>query len=91
MVRIVGGEVGGGEVAVMEARPRLRLANRQQLRLEPLDLESLLEADHPARAIWRVLEGLDLSRFEESIKAREGVAGRTRPTRRFCSGCGCMG
>jgi transposase len=71
MVRIV-----GGEVAVMEARPRLRLANRQQLRLEPFDLESLLEADHPARAIWRVLEGMDLSRFEESIKAREGVAGQ---------------
>jgi len=60
----------------MEEAVRLREANRKQLILHPTDLEGLLEAEHPARAIWRVLEGLALGRFEESIKAREGSAGR---------------
>jgi transposase len=60
----------------MEEAVRLREANRKQLILHPTDLDGLLEAEHPARAIWRVLEGLALGRFEESIKAREGSAGR---------------
>ena len=60
----------------MEEAVRLREANRRQLILHPTDLDGLLEAEHPARAIWRVLEGLDLERFAESIRAREGSAGR---------------
>src|SRR5260370_12763047 len=60
----------------MEEAVRLREANRKQLILHPTDLDGLIEAEHPARAIWRVLEGLELGRFEESIKAREGSAGR---------------
>src|SRR5260370_29632918 len=71
---MIEGWSGGG--AVMEEAVRLREANRKQLILHPTDLEGLLEAEHPARAIWRVLEGLALRRFEESIKAREGSAGR---------------
>src|SRR6266851_975468 len=71
---MIEGWSGGG--AVMEEAVRLREANRKQLILHPTDLEGLLEAEHPARAIWRVLEGLALGRFEESIKAREGSAGR---------------
>src|SRR5208282_2242830 len=60
----------------MEEAVRVREANRRQLFLRPCDLESLRGADHPARAIWRILEGLDLERFHEPIKAREGSAGR---------------
>lgn len=60
----------------MEEAVRLREANRRQLSWEAVDLDSRLSPEHPARAIWRVLEGLDLSRFEAPIKAREGVAGR---------------
>src|SRR5208282_4688793 len=60
----------------MEEVVRLREANRKQLNLEPVDLDSRLAGDHPARAIWRVLEAMDLSRFQAAIKAREGVAGR---------------
>src|SRR5712692_7062983 len=71
---MIEGWSGGG--AVMEEAVRLREANRKQLILHPTDLEGLLEAEHPARAIWRVREGLALGRFEESIKAREGSAGR---------------
>lgn len=51
-------------------------ANRRQVELRPCDLEGLLPADHPARAIWAVVERLDLSRFYEAIEARAGQAGR---------------
>ena len=42
---------------------------RQQLQWVPLDLEKKLDQDHPARAIWDILENLDLSAFYVSIKA----------------------
>ncbi len=60
----------------MEEAVRLREPNRKQLILQPTDLDGLIEPEHPARAIWQVLEKLDLSRFYEPIKAREGIAGR---------------
>ena len=50
---------------------RLREPDRKQLILETVDYEKLVGAEHPVRAIWRVLEGLDLSRFCAPIKARE--------------------
>ncbi|MGH7261817.1 MAG: IS1182 family transposase [Nitrospiraceae bacterium] len=50
--------------------------DRQQIRFTPTDLESLLAEDHPARAIWAVVETRDLSKFEATIAAREGHAGR---------------
>lgn len=56
--------------------PRYIPIDRQQLRLEPLDVERLIDDDHPARKIWRVVEQLDLSRFETQARAVEGVAGR---------------
>jgi transposase len=56
--------------------PRVLVANRRQVELRPCDLEALLPADHPARAIWAVVEQLDLSRFYETIEARAGQAGR---------------
>lgn len=55
---------------------RLRLANRAQLRLEARDLESMLDAEHAARVMWRLVEALDLSGFLEVIEAREGGVGR---------------
>ena len=55
--------------------PRLRTADRQQL-LSPLLLDDLIEADHPARAVWRFAEGLDLSVLYDRIRARGTTAGR---------------
>ena len=55
---------------------RLREPHRTQLILKSEDLDSLIEQDHPARAIWRVLEGMDLAQFYAKIKARAGSAGR---------------
>ena len=38
--------------------------------------DDLIDAEHPVRVIWQVVCRLDLSRFYETIKAREGEAGR---------------
>ena len=56
--------------------PRLMRPDRQQMRFMPTDLESLLPEDHSARAIWAVVEKLNLSKFEATITAREGHSGR---------------
>lgn len=56
--------------------PRYLPIDRQQLRLEPLNVDQLIDDDHPARKIWRLVERLDLSRFETEIRAVEGVPGR---------------
>jgi transposase len=55
---------------------RLRLAERNQMEWKPQCLDELLAADHPARVIWAVVCGLDLSRFHEPIQARVGMCGR---------------
>jgi transposase len=44
--------------------------------LKTFDFESLIPEDHPARAIWQVVGGLDLSAFYVKVAAREGKAGR---------------
>jgi transposase len=59
--------------------PRLREACREQLELQVVDLESLLEAAHPARAVWSFVEGLDLTELLGAIKAREGRPGHPPP------------
>src|SRR3989442_1585551 len=67
----VGAEGTGGTGA-----PRLVTVNRAQVQLRSLDLESLLPADHRARAIWMVVEQLDLGRFYAAIEARGSEPGR---------------
>src|SRR3990170_1765095 len=61
---------------VPEAEPRLERPNREQVELRPVDLESLLPADHRARVVWEFVEGLDLGPLYAAIKAVEGHAGR---------------
>jgi len=59
-----------------DAPPRYETANRTQIELQPCDLEALLPPGHAARLVWRFVEGLDLSAFYATIRAREGRAGR---------------
>ena len=59
-----------------EDPPRLRRPERRQVLLEPVCLDERLSLDHPARAIWAVVEKLDLSRFEAPILARGEQPGR---------------
>ena len=56
--------------------PRYIPVDRKQFRLEPLDVDGLIDDDHPARKIWRVVEQLDLSRFESEVRAVEQRPGR---------------
>src|SRR5712692_5169077 len=48
---------------------RVNRAVRNQVQWMPRDLDSLLTEEHPARAIWALLEGLELSAFYAAIKA----------------------
>ena len=59
-----------------QGEARLMRADRHQVRLLPVDLDGLLDADHQARAIWRMVESLDLSKLEAAIRARGDNAGR---------------
>jgi transposase len=55
---------------------RLRVPERGQLGWVAQCPDDLVGAGHPVRLIAAVVEKLDVSAFYESIKAREGVAGR---------------
>ncbi len=64
------------EPSPVKGKPRLVVPNRAQIELRPMDLESLLPPDHPARAVWEFVESLDLSPLYGKIQAVEGGAGR---------------
>jgi len=57
------------------AQPRLSVPDRQQL-LWAMTIDEILEADHPARAVWSYVQQLDLTPWYDRIRARGGVAGR---------------
>ena len=57
-------------------RVRRKEINRQQLLLRPVEVEKLVEKDHPVRAIWELVGRLNLEPFYAVIEAIEGVAGR---------------
>jgi len=59
-----------------QGKPRINAADRKQIQLRPVDLEDLIATEHPARAIWGLLEELDLSAFYEPILARGSHPGR---------------
>jgi len=56
--------------------PRFEAINRQQMVMRTVDVEQLVDEDHPARAIWEFVGRLDLSEFCEQIRAVEGERGR---------------
>ncbi len=49
---------------------------RNQVEMVWRDLDSLVAEDHPARAIWGLLEQLDLRAFYAQVRAVQGRAGR---------------
>src|SRR3954463_10755649 len=55
---------------------RIRQAERRQAGFEVVDLESLVVDDHPVRAVWSFVEGVDLQWFADAIKARGEPPGR---------------
>jgi len=59
------------------AKPRLRLARRDQVTLRCASLDQLLPPDHLARTVWAFALGLDLTPLYAAIKAVEGHVGNT--------------
>lgn len=56
--------------------PRLNKPERSQVEMHCESLDQRLDADHTARVVWQLVQGLDLSSLYHSIDAVEGVAGR---------------
>jgi transposase len=61
-----------------EAKPavRLRTPERRQMAMVVQCPDDLVVPTHPVRMVMAVVEKLDVSRFCDPIKAREGMAGR---------------
>ena len=55
--------------------PKLQRVDRNPLKMLMLDVDSLLAADHKARAIWRLTGKLDLRGFLVGIRSEVGPAG----------------
>jgi transposase len=58
------------------AAPRVHRPERTQAELRCESLDQRLDAEHTARLIWQLVQGLDLSSLYQQIAAVEGVAGR---------------
>jgi transposase len=59
-----------------QAAVRLRVPERRQMAMVVQCPDDLVPAQHAVRMVMALLETLDLARFSEPIRAREGVAGR---------------
>lgn len=58
------------------ATPRLNKPERLQGEMRCESLDQRLDADHQARVVWQLVQGLDLSSLYQKIDAVEGVPGR---------------
>lgn len=56
-------------------KARLRVPERDVVRLEVVDLDGLIGVDHPARVIWTYAARVDFSDVEARVRSREGRAG----------------
>ena len=59
--------------------PRLRQPERHQLGWQVATIDDLVARDHPVRAVWAFVQGLDLRPLHDAVKAREGVPGQAPP------------
>ena len=59
--------------------PRLRQPERDQLGWHAATIDDLVSRDHPVRAVWGFVQGLDLRALHDAVKAREGVPGQAPP------------
>lgn len=56
--------------------PRMKSPDRSQVDPNPKRIDDLIPPNHPARAIWELIQELDLTPLYAQIKAVEGHAGR---------------
>lgn len=64
-------------------KARLKLPNRRQHVMDAFDLERLMDAEHPARAIEALVSRLPEAGFLKTNGAVEGQAGRSRTSSRM--------
>src|SRR5256885_1599477 len=55
---------------------RRRQPERHQPGWQIVAIDDLVARDHPVRAVWGFVRGLDLRRLHDAVKAREGVPGQ---------------
>src|SRR5712692_8466868 len=70
------GVEAGREAGESKPAVRLRVPERRQMAMVVQCPDDLVPAQHPVRMVMALVERLDVARFSEPIKAREGVAGR---------------
>jgi len=58
-----------------KVKPRLRVIDRTQMVLHPVEIERLIPLDHEVRALWEFLGSLDLTSYHDHIESKEGKAG----------------
>jgi transposase len=56
--------------------PLVKSVDRAQMWFRSVEVDRLLEADHPARLLWETIGELDLSGYYEGIKSNEEQGGR---------------
>jgi transposase len=61
----------------LNAPPRRRRPDRQQLVVGPRTIDDLVPEDHPVRAVWALVLRWDLTRFLQGIRARGTRPGRS--------------
>ena len=61
---------------VARGKPRYEVINREQLCWRSVDVERLIGEEHAARAMWEFVGQLDMSGYQEEVRAVEGKAGR---------------
>lgn len=66
----------GSEGRGPAGRPRVLMAERNQIALRPVDLEATVGPEHAVRGVWAFVERLDLSALYAEIGSVEGGAGR---------------
>ena len=57
-------------------QPLIRFVNRQQMSWRAVDVDRLIDEDHPARAIWTLVGRLNLSAFYQAIESSAEEGGR---------------
>src|SRR5260370_39037888 len=58
------------------SEPLMRWVNRQQMSWRAVDVERLVDDDHPARLIWALVGRLDLRGFYQGIESSAEEGGR---------------
>ena len=59
-----------------QGTPRLRQPERYQPGWQIAAIDDLVARDHPVRAVWGFVQGLDLRALHDAVKAREGMPGQ---------------